>query len=390
MTGNCVANRTLVWGRRQVCKLTAASVLALSAGGASAQDDSSAAETAAARSLALEGIKLADAGRCEDAIEKLERAERLHHAPVVLGRLGECQISEGKLVEGTENLRKVLREALPPNAPAVLLKARERAQSVLERTKGRIGALNITVKGPAEHSAVTVVIDGQPMNSALLEADRPTDPGEHVIEASAPGFLSASARTSVSAGEKQRVVISLEPDPSAAAGSSMSPEPSAPPSTREVPSTRDGAAPFTRTYPVDQPRGFAADVDADAGEREPDRTAAYIAWAAGGGAIVAGSIFGVMAMNGKSELDSQCVQKVCPASAQDQLDSAKSSGTLATVLFAVGGTGLALGTILYFTASPSEEESAQGGAAEGVAGADTGLRARAWVGLGQVGVSGEF
>jgi len=46
---------------------------------ASAEGDD-AAETAAARSLAVEGLKLADSGKCADAIEKLSRAEKLHHA----------------------------------------------------------------------------------------------------------------------------------------------------------------------------------------------------------------------------------------------------------------------------------------------------------------------
>ena len=43
---------------------------------ASAQDEPNAAETAAARTMALEGIKLADAGHCDEALDKLARAEK--------------------------------------------------------------------------------------------------------------------------------------------------------------------------------------------------------------------------------------------------------------------------------------------------------------------------
>src|SRR5690606_6492137 len=78
----------------------------------------SAENKAAARALGVEGIKLANAGNCEAAIEKLSRAEALYHAPTILGRLGECQVALGKLVEGTENLNRVVREQLAPNAPA--------------------------------------------------------------------------------------------------------------------------------------------------------------------------------------------------------------------------------------------------------------------------------
>src|SRR5882757_7658623 len=165
-----------------MCALTWLLIEAVPVRPAWAEDD--AAETAAARSLAVDGLKLADAGKCADAIDKLSRAEKLHHAPIVLGRLGECQITQGKMVDGTENLRKVLREALPPNPSAALVKARERAQSALDAAKPKIAFLTIAVKGVAS-SAATITVDGQAVSSALLDTERPSDPGEHVIEAAA-------------------------------------------------------------------------------------------------------------------------------------------------------------------------------------------------------------
>src|SRR5882757_4229211 len=66
--------------------------------------DDAAENVAAARTLGIQGVQLADAGKCPEAIEKLQRAETLHHAPTILDRLGECQVSVGELVEGTENL----------------------------------------------------------------------------------------------------------------------------------------------------------------------------------------------------------------------------------------------------------------------------------------------
>ena len=72
-------------------------------------EDASAAETAAARSLAVEGLRLAQANNCAEAVPKLEKAEKLYHSAVVAIRLGECYVSLGRLVEGTEILRKVLR-----------------------------------------------------------------------------------------------------------------------------------------------------------------------------------------------------------------------------------------------------------------------------------------
>src|SRR5687768_10320598 len=79
--------------------------------------DQQAENVAAARSLGIQGVQLADAGKCPEAIEKLSRAESLYHAPTILGRLGECQVSIGQIVLGTENLNRVVREQLPSNAP---------------------------------------------------------------------------------------------------------------------------------------------------------------------------------------------------------------------------------------------------------------------------------
>jgi hypothetical protein len=341
---------------------------------AAAQEDADAAETAAARSIALEGIKLADAGHCDEAIDKLARAEKLHHGPV-------------ELVEGTENLRKVLREPLPAEPSAVLVRARERASAVLDRAKARNGALNLVVKGgPRDSAELVIVVDGQPMNVALLDADRPADPGEHLIEATAPGYFNASARVSVSMGERQSVILSLEPDPRArpAASSAQAPEHGAAASenrntslfTRDPPPSEPGAAPFQASDAGDAPA-------------KRDLTAAYVAWSAGGVAVAAGSIFGLLAFQGKSDLDKQCADNLCPDSSAGKLDSARRDSTIATVLMATGAVGLGLGTVFYFSAGPSEG-SPETGTAASHGGRKQALEGRAWIGLGQVGISGDF
>src|SRR5690606_34477298 len=133
---------------RRSCALIVPTVIAclLWSHSAAAQSPENSAENkAAARSLGVEGIKAANAGDCETAVDKLSRAEALYHAPTILGRLGECQVALGKLVEGTENLNKVVREQLPDDAPAAFFKARERAQKVLDQALPKIAKLKINV-----------------------------------------------------------------------------------------------------------------------------------------------------------------------------------------------------------------------------------------------------
>src|SRR4051794_2279405 len=54
---------------------------------------------AAARALAVQGVRLARAGQCAEAVDKLERAEALRHSIVVAEQLGECYVEQGRLVE---------------------------------------------------------------------------------------------------------------------------------------------------------------------------------------------------------------------------------------------------------------------------------------------------
>ncbi|MGC4095232.1 MAG: hypothetical protein QM756_46385 [Polyangiaceae bacterium] len=143
---------------------------------ARAEEDPSAAETAAARALAVDGLKLAKAGQCREAVEKLERAEKLRHSPIVLARLGECYVNVGKLVQGTEALRKFLREPLPADANATLKEAYEHAQTVVQETKGNIAGLTVALTG-ADKAKVTLTVDGNEVPSTLIGVEMPIESG---------------------------------------------------------------------------------------------------------------------------------------------------------------------------------------------------------------------
>src|SRR6516165_3953771 len=101
-------------------------LIVLASAASAAAQGSSPEDIAAARALGTEGTRLADTGDCNGAIAKLEAAEKLYHAPTTLDRLGECQIAVGRLVAGTENLNRVVREPLAANAPAVFVAAQKR------------------------------------------------------------------------------------------------------------------------------------------------------------------------------------------------------------------------------------------------------------------------
>jgi hypothetical protein len=304
---------------------------------AAADEDTTAADVAGARALGQEGVKLADSGNCRDAIDRLSRAERIFHAPTTLERLGECQVQVGKIVTGTENLNKVVRESLPPNAPAAFVQAQERAKRILADARPKIAKLRIVVTGPAEGSA-TVKVDGEPVPPAMLTSNRPTDPGEHTVEASAPGYKSATSTITLGEGGADSVALVLEVDPNA-----RKPE-ATPAAVPPAPAPADG-------HPA------AAASSAPPPPSSPNRLPAYIAFGVGGAGVVVGTIFGALALGKKGSLNDACAQKICTPDRQNDIDTGKTFGTVSTVGFVVGAVGVVAGAVLFFTAGSGDGAS---------------------------------
>lgn len=311
--------------RHRALALGLASTLSISlvAPGVLAQDQPQAENVAAARSLGLQGIKLADAGDCRGAIEKLSRAESLYHAPTILGRLGECQVQIGQIVLGTENLNRVVREQLAPNAPKAFRDAQERAKGVLNSALPKIAHLTVKVE-PAD-AKPQVSVAGAPIPAALIGVERPTDPGTHEITVSAPGYLEQKTSVTLAEGGTQEVAIKLEKDPNA-----IETPPPPPPEAAVV--TTTNAPPPSDTAP------------------KKDNTLAFVALGVGGAGLLVGGITGFLALGKKSDLEG-CVSERCPSSQKDTLDSARSMATVSTVGFAVGFVGVGVGVVLLLTGS---------------------------------------
>lgn len=324
-----------------------------------AQDQPQAENVAAARSLGLQGIKMADAGDCKGAIEKLSRAESLYHAPSILGRLGECQVQVGQIVLGTENLNRVVREQLAPNAPKAFKDAQERAKGVLNTALPKIARL--TVKVDPTDAKPQVLVAGAPIPPALIGVERPTDPGTHEVVISAPGYLEQRTTVTLAEGGTQELAIKLEKDPNA-----MAEQPPAPPPAPIAPAPPPAPA-------------------ADTGPKK-NNTLAYVALGVGGAGMVVGGITGFLALGKKSDLD--CDGNRCPTSQKDTLDSAKTMATVSTVGFAVGFVGIGAGVVLLLTGGGGSSNASL--EAPKVAKHRGGVQVGPWFGAEAAGLQGTF
>jgi len=336
----------------QPARCTASALLlALVAGVGAARADASATDKAAARDLGIQGILLADKGDCAGALVPLQKAASLFPAPTIVERLGECQIELGKIVAGTESLQSVVHEDLGPSPSPAFVEAQKRAQKMLELSLPRIAKLVLHLVGPKPADA-SITVDGEKMPSALVDAERPTDPGHHDLAASAPGFRDGTTPVDLTAGKTTEVTLTLEPLPAGAA----------------APAPASVAAP---AQPVNPP---APGGSSSSGSPVP----AIVAFAAGGVGVALGSVFGLMAAGKKSSLDQVCQSKNCPTTSQGDIGAMNTDATVSTVGFSVGLVGVGVGIVLLMV-RPGEGSASAGQASVGLT-----------VGPGSLGLRGEF
>src|SRR5690606_25371883 len=80
----------------------------------------------------------------------------------------------------------------------------------------KIARLTVDVS-PENIDGLTVTVGGQPISSALIGAPRPTDPGKHLIEVSAPGYQTKKLAVELGEGSTETVTFELVSDGTSAA-----------------------------------------------------------------------------------------------------------------------------------------------------------------------------
>lgn len=314
---------------------------------ASAQDGT---EIATARQLGQEGALAAQAGHCDEAIEKLTKASKLLPAPTILVPLGECQIAVGRVVAGTETLQRVAREELPPNAKEPFVVAQKRARKALPLALEKLAKLKLVVKGAPEESLV-VTDNGEPVSAALVGIEHPADPKKHLIVVTAPGYVAATAEVTLKSGQTEVLEIVLVPDPKQKATA-----PSPPPLVRRGPPGRK----------------------ANSGLGRPLVWVGGVLSGVGAAALIAGGATGAVAIGKKSDLDEVCRDKLCPDSSQSDIDSLSTFSKVSTAMFVVGAVTGAVGVTFVVLGVATDHDQARG------------ARAAVWIGPRALGLEGSF
>jgi serine/threonine-protein kinase len=317
--------------------------LALLAPAAYAQDASS---QAAAQALFEQARKLMADGNFAEACPKLAESQRLDPGAGTLLNLGQCYEKSGRTASAWVTFKDAAAAADLRHRADWSARARERAQA-LEPTLSR---LVIDVPSTGRTPGLQVWRDGVEVGAAVWGTQIPIDPGEHTIEALAPGKKRWRTKVTVQPkADNARVAIPpLEEDEGVGAPSTPAPTPASAP-LAPAPAAQTPAAPGADTSPR----------ESDGSSR---RGIGLVVGAVGLAGLVTGSIFGVVALSKDSASKTDCPSSPCPNTPQgaqglQENDSAKSAAGISTIALIAGGALVATGAVLYLTA-PKAQSSA--------------------------------
>ena len=252
--------------------------------------------------------------------------------------LAECYEKTGRTASAWAEYREAIPLARAAGSKARQDLATERAQALQER----LSTLTIrAISGDGDTDPhLEVRRDGVALQEAELGSPIPVDPGEHVIEAAAPGKQPWSSKVQVGA-DAAKVAVEIP---------KLEPANGATPTTTP-PATGTTGVTTTNEPPSDKPNSGNA-----------MRTTGIVIGGAGVVGLGLGTFFGLQASSKWSSAKGKCPDYPygCGTEGTDLASEARSKATVSTVGFIAGGALLAAGVVLYFTAPTKKESVALG------------------------------
>jgi hypothetical protein len=292
---------------------------------ASAQTD-----PVAAQSLFDEAKRLMTSGRAAEACPKLAESQRLDPGVGTQLNLGDCYDQIGKPSRAWATFRDAEAAALREGQADRARYAKRRVSEV----ETKLVRLTVDVPGDARAPSLEVLRDGEALREPLWGSALPVDPGEHVVEARAPGYKSFT--THVTAAHDP-IVVRIVPLEREAATVVEPPPPvidTTPPVTFEsIPREPPPAPPPAATL----------------------RTIGFVTGGIGLAGVAVGALFGVLAIDrDNAARGAGCDATTCPTSGALGLSSdAKTFAFASDVAFIAGGVFVITGIVCLLAAPRS-------------------------------------
>lgn len=299
-------------------------------------------DKAAAEALFDEGLQLMNDKRYAEACPKLEESQRIDAGIGTLLYLAECYEKTGR----TASAWATFREAASAASAAGQSDRARQGKARADRLEGTLSKLTVSVATANRSIAgFQVTRSGEAVQAALFDTAMPVDPGQLVIEATAPGYEPFTKTVSVppNSGRAQIQIPALVP---LAGGAAV------------APATAAGSTTAGQTEAQQQQtQSDVLAADTPSTEGDTARTVGVVLMGVGAAGLVVGSIFGIDALQKNSDAVDACGEDTsCPSKEGEKLsDEAQDAALASTIGFAAGGAALIAGGIVYFTASDGTE-----------------------------------
>lgn len=296
-----------------------------------------------ARALMDEGRTARDETKdFKAALDAFRKAHSIMRVPTTGLEVARTLVLLEKFVEAEEAAQDVINIAPTPKEPKAFGAARDEAKKLLEDLKNKIGFIAVDIKGLPDGKSAEVLID-----DLAVAADKgpvKQNPGKHKVVVKGPSNRSFDVE--LEPGGKKDIAVDFTPPKKEKVEEPPPPPPPPPEENR-----------FLRPLPI-------------------------IGFSVAGVGLIAGTVTGMLTLSKASSVKDQCVGSKCPRTVHDDIDSAKSMGTISTISFAVAGVGAAVGVIGVLL--PTSSAPSEGGASTSKP------RVTPFVGAGSAGVAGTF
>jgi len=281
-----------------------------------------------AREQFAQALALQTGGDWAGALALLKEVAAVKPTPQVRFNIALCEERLGLLVAALGDYELAGADAQAQKAD----QGRQEVDARLESLKARVP--RVVVKRGTGADSASISLDGVPLGDSVLNSPLPADPGPHVVEGAAVGFLPFKQAFRVAEQQTATIEVKLELEPA-------KPPPPAPP-------------------PVMPPA-------------QTMRTAGFIVGGAGIASLITSGAMFYLRHTTINDLDKQCGadRMTCPDDAQSTVDRGKLYTTLGNVTLAVGALGLGVGATLVVLGGRASPRASVG-IAPGAVGANVG------------------
>lgn len=305
-------SRTVIWIAAVTLVSLFAEPLALAqrrrrpGGGAAEEAPAQDEATTRAREAYERGRAAFTAGNFSEALTAFQQAYEAKPHPTVLVSIAECQERLEQWAATVETLERYLRDS--PQA-----RDREAMEQKIAAIRARPAVLNVTSEPPG----AKIFLDGTDTGK-VTPAELEVAPGDHTVKLTLEGHTDAEEQTTVTFGERRDMPLTLD-----------TPEPEG-----------NGEEPVPEEH---------------ASEGTP--AALYVGAGLTGVGLVAGTIFGFMALSEKSDFDD--------APSNEAADRGERFALIADISFGVAVAAGIATAVMYFTRSGSSESADDSDEGEG-------------------------